>query len=50
MQTGSIQAEEAEAITRDELPVDGKQETERRRENLEVSTAQMGDASAVPTL
>jgi len=32
------------------LPVDGKQETEGRRENLEVCTAQMGDVSAVPTL
>jgi len=35
---------------RDELPVDGKQEIEGRRENLEVHTTQMGDPSAVPTL
>ena len=38
------------ATIRDELSVDGKQETEGRRENLEVRTAQMGDPSAVPTL
>ena len=38
------------ATIRHELPVDGKQETEGRRENLEVHTAQMGDPSAVPTL
>ena len=35
---------------RDELLVDGKQEIEGRRENLEVHTTQMGDPSAVPTL
>ena len=35
---------------RDELPVDGKQEIEGRRENLKVHTTQMGDPSAVPAL